>query len=292
MQHDPEASASPDRGEAESFDQHYVFDYTPVDELAAGQRWSTWGQCQPLSRGPQPWPDWVVTDDAAVDTELGVLKTGKEADVFIVERAAPFDDRTARMAAKRYRDSDHRTFHHNAAYLEGRRMPRKGGREARALAKGSSHGRAVAAGMWAWAEWERLVQLHRAGLPVPYPVQIDGTEILMELVCDPDGQPAPRLSATRPGPDLLDSLWQQLTDTLTGLAACGYAHGDLSAYNLLVAGERLVIIDLPQAVDLVANPRGMEFLHRDCRNVAGWFAARGHRGDAEELFAHAVAAAF
>ena len=51
------------------------------------QRWSTWYDVEPLCRGPEPRPDWVITDAAAVDTELGVLKTGKEADVFLLERA-------------------------------------------------------------------------------------------------------------------------------------------------------------------------------------------------------------
>lgn len=268
---------------------HFDFAYQQVGELEAGQRWSTWGNCQPLSRGPQPWPDWIITDDAAVDTELGVLKTGKEADVFLLERSAPLDDRTVVLAAKRYRDDEHRTFRRTVDYTEGRKQPKKGGREARAMAKRSSFGRSVAAGQWAWAEWEALVRFQRAGLPVPYPVQIDGTELLMELVVDADGAPAPRLAATRPDRNLLESLWVQLSDAIAGLASLGCVHGDLSAYNLLVAGERLVVIDLPQSVDLFGNPHGMELLQRDCVNVATWFRARGLEVDGEELFGEVVA---
>lgn len=59
------------------------------------------------------------------------------------------------------------------------------------------------------------------------------------------------------------------------LARAGLAHGDLSPYNLLVHAGRLVLIDLPQVVDVVANPQGPEFLARDVRVVATWFAARG-----------------
>ena len=40
----------------------------------------------------------------------------------------------------------------------------------------------MAAGQWAWAEWEALTRFWVAGVPVPYPVQIDGTEILMEFI--------------------------------------------------------------------------------------------------------------
>ena len=54
---------------------------------ADGQRWSTWGEFDIAARGPKPWPDWLITDDGAIDTELGILKTGKEADVFLLERA-------------------------------------------------------------------------------------------------------------------------------------------------------------------------------------------------------------
>ena len=289
MTQHPEAASSTDAVDA--VDSRFTFDYQEIGELGDNQRWSTWGSCEPLSRGPRPWPDWIITDDAAVDTELGILKTGKEADVYLLERSAPLDDRSVVLAAKRYRDAAHRAFHRNTSYTEGRRLPKKGGREARAMAKSTSFGKSVAAGMWARAEWESLVRFTRAGLPVPYPVQIDGTELLMEFAVDHDGAPAPRLAATRPERKLLESLWAQLYDAISGLAAIGCVHGDLSAYNLLVAGERLVLIDLPQTVDLFGNPHGMELLQRDCVNVATWFRARGLDVDGDELFGEVVARA-
>ena len=57
-------------------------------------------------------------------------------------------------------------------------------------------------------------------------------------------------------------------------------------------GERLVLIDVPQAVDVVGNPQGVDFLARDCRNVATWFAARGLDVDGDELLADLLAYAF
>ena len=103
-------------------DPAFVFDFRAYDDPDdTDQRWSTWNSVEPLCRGPEPRPDWVVTSQAAIDTELGILKTGKEADVFLVERVDPHEpDRAVVMAAKRYRDSDHRTFHRAAAYSEGR----------------------------------------------------------------------------------------------------------------------------------------------------------------------------
>ena len=53
-----------------------------------------------------------------------------------------------------------------------------------------------------------------------------------------------------------------------------------------------MIIDLPQVVDVVANPRGPEFLQRDCHNVCTWFARRGLEVDEHELFAEMLAAAW
>ena len=113
---------------------------------------------------------------------------------------------------------------------------------------------------------------------MPYPVQVLGTELLLEFIGEPDGTAAPRLAETRPGAAELAGLWDQLVTALCGLARLGYAHGDLSAYNLLVHGGRLVMIDLPQIVDVIANPRGADFLARDAANVARWFTARGLTG--------------
>ncbi len=273
-------------------DQSFVFDFVAYDELApdSGQRWSTWLDVEPLSRGPEPRPDWVVTSQGAIDTDLGILKTGKEADVFLLERADPHDPaQQVVMAAKRYRSTEHRTFHRSATYTEGRSMKRS--RDERALKRKSTFGREVAAGEWAVSEWSALVRCWQLGLPVPYPVQIDGTEILMEWITV-DGETAPRLAQTRPDRALLSSYFDQLRDALATLVQSGLVHGDLSPYNILAAGDRLVIIDLPQIVDLVGNAAGFDFLLRDCTNVCGWFARRGLDVDPQELFGELMAHAF
>ena len=289
-------SSEPLSPTTDAIDPSFVFDFKAYDEPdATNQRWSTWYDVEPLCRGPEPRPDWVITDRAAVDTELGILKTGKEADVFLLERAVD-DGRSVVMAAKRYRDTDHRNFHRNTAYTEGRRG--RDSREARAAAKGTRFGRAVQAGQWANAEWESLKLCWSLGLPVPYPVQIDGTELLMEWIAigpEDDRQTAPRLAQTRPDADLLASYFVQLREAMATMAQHGIVHGDLSAYNLLAAGERLVIIDLPQVVDLVGNPQGMDFLLRDCANVCAWFRSKGlDPGVADEhaLFSDLLATAF
>ena len=277
-------------------DERFVFDFRSYDDLEDGQRWSTWLSVEPLSRGPEPRPDWVVTSQGAVDTELGVLKTGKEADVHLLERADPHEpDGGVVMAAKRYRSPEHRSFHRAASYAEGRSMKRS--RDERALKRKSTFGRLVAASEWAVSEWAALVRFWNLGLPVPYPVQIDETEILMEWISvvdeNGDRQTAPRLVQTRPSPELLRSYFDQLTEALATMVQNGVVHGDLSAYNILAQGDRLVVIDLPQIVDLVGNLNGMDYLQRDCANVCAWFRARGlETADEHALFGELMAHAF
>jgi RIO kinase 1 len=252
-------------------------DPSEEDGPPSGDRWSSWDAAGVL-HGPEPWPDWVVTELAAVDTELGMLKTGKEADVHLVERGVPDTGRSMLTAAKRYRSADHRLFHRDAGYVEGRRV--RATRVNRAMANRTAFGRTALAGQWASAEFAALSQLWQIGVEygainVPYPVQLLGTELMMEFVGDPDGEAAPRLAQLRPDGDELADLWRQLVEAVTVLARCGYAHGDLSPYNLLVHKGRLVLIDLPQVVDVVTNPGGREYLVRDVTVVARWFAARG-----------------
>ena len=258
-----------------------------TDGLADDERWSTWDHSTPTERGPRPHPRWLVTDLAAIDTELGIVKTGKEADVFLLRRGVPtLSDssagRSCLLAAKRYRDPEHRLFHRDSGYLEGRRT--RDSRVTRATANRTAFGRQAIAGMWANAEFTALCRLYQEGIPVPYPVQITGTEVLLEFIGDADGTAAPRLAETRPDDRELSDLWDQLVTALVTLARGGFAHGDLSPYNLLVHAGTLVMIDLPQVVDVIAHPSGRGFLERDARNVAAWFAARGLRAaDPEKL---------
>ncbi len=272
-----------------SFDWNDLTYHSYADDLADNQRWSTWDTTERLDRGPEPWPAWLVTSSAALDTDLGVLKTGKEADVFLLERAVPDDpDQTCLLAAKRYRSTDHRLFHRDSGYTEGRRI--RSSVATRALAdRKSSFGRQLQAGLWVRAEWQALKRLYAAGVPVPYPVQIADTEILMEFIADGEAA-APRLHQLRPTASELVLLFDQLVAAMRTLTGLGFVHGDLSPYNTLVADAsgpepRLVIIDVPQLVDLASNPAAVDFLHRDCANMATWFTARGHAVDAGDLLA-------
>lgn len=258
--------------------------FVPAIEPEADQRWSTWLEVPPTQRGPLPLPEWVVTDAAALDTELGVVKSGKEAAVYLIERAVP-GHAGCYLAAKRFLGSERSDFHRPAVYTEGRHVTDQ--REARAIRRKTAFGRRAADGQWAFAEFQALVRAWQGGVPVPYPVQVSGTEILMEFI-GKSGMAAPRLAQSkRKGAELRDA-FDQVVGILESFIQMGYVHGDFSAYNLLDDGQRIVVIDLPQMVDVAVNPSAMDMLHRDVMNITDWFERRGLKAEPDVLYAELV----
>ena len=252
-------------------------------------------------RGPtHAWPD----GEAYEDLPRGTLKSGKEAEIFLLERR--FERSGPRILAhKRYRNlhptkgelrdegfSNGTSFRRRAMYREGWNV---GARDRRALAAGnkSSHGQQLAATLWPIQEWTWLRRAWEAGVAVPYPVERTADGILMEFIGDhADLVAAPKLAQARPGADALASAWEQLVVSLRALTAAGLVHADLSAYNLLWWEGRLVVIDLPQVVEFTTNPDAFELLHRDVANVGGWFGRRGVPVDVEALYAELVGVAW
>jgi RIO kinase 1 len=235
------------------------------------------------AHGPTPVPAWLVTSLSALDTPLGALKSGKEADVALLERAVPHGE-SCLLAVKTYRSAEHRMFHRDAGYQEGRQVRRS--RETRAMTKRTGFGRALLAGKWAVAEFGALSTLWTAGARVPYPVQILGSELMMQFIGTGDGEAAPRLAAYDADTATFTDLWHDLVSSLEVLAADGMTHGDLSSYNVLV-DDGCVLIDLPQVVDVIGNPQGMWYLRRDCHTIAEFFARRGvETADGELLAIH------
>ena len=243
-------------------------------------------------------PAWL-TAGGTNDEVLGLLKTGKEAEVFVVERRSPDRSRTAVLAHKRYRPtqvakgdleaggfSRARTFTDDAVYTAGRAFADS--RDRRAVARRSARGRRLRAGRWPREEYDALVAAHDAGVTVPYPVEFTGDGTLMQFVGD-DGVAAPRLVAARLTADELAVAYAQVLDDLAALARAGLAHADLSPYNVLWWRGRAWVIDFPQAVDLVVNPNGLDLLHRDVTTMCTWFARRGICCDAEAVFAEVLA---
>ena len=207
--------------------------------------------------GPEPAPAWVITSGDALDVERGPIKTGKEADVHLVERRDPRRrPRTSCSPPSATATPITACSTGTSGYLEGRRTRKT--RETRAMATRTDFGRQVIAQQWAATEFDTLGRLWSMGVAVPYPVQLADRELLLEFIGSADGTPAPRLAEAALTDDELAAMWEQCVDAVLALGALGYTHGDLSPYNILVDDGRVVLIDLPQVVDLVVNPQGLE----------------------------------
>lgn len=249
----------------------------------------------------RPKPDWLVAEPWT-DVNLGPVKSGKEAQIDLVERTGS-DGRSCLLALKRYvprkvtskgqleeagleRAS---AFRHDVAYREGRQFRKT--RDRRAVERMSTYGKRLLQSRWTDHEFLVTKRLWEEGVPVPYPVAYCDDEYLLEFVGDTT-KAAPQLAQARVSDDALDLVVDQIVEGMHGMVRAGFVHGDLSAFNLLWWENRVWFIDLPQAVDLAANPQGLNYLHRDVVNICGWLRRRGGDIDAEELFAELVAVAY
>jgi len=247
-------------------------------------------------------PAWL-TEGGTEDEVLGLLKTGKEAEVFIVERRTLDGDRSALLVHKRYRPSKvthkgeleelgftrARTFTNDVLYHEGRRL--RYSRDQRAVERMTDYGKHLLAERWPGQELEALQAAHDAGVTVPYPVEFTGDGMLMQLIGDAVGA-APRLVNARLTVDELAAAYVQLLDELSALTRASLVHADLSPFNVLWWEDRMWLIDFPQSVDLVNNPHGFDMLHHDVTTMCTWFARRGIDTDGEAVFASLLAEAF
>jgi RIO kinase 1 len=149
---------------------------------------------------------------------------------------------------------------------------------------GSRYGHELASRLWPMQEWAMLRRAAEAGVSVPYPVEQTDRGLMMEFIGD-QSQAAPKLAQARLSATEVASAWDQLLENLRGLTAAGLVHADLSAYNLLWWQGRVVVIDLPQAVEFVTNSDAFELLHRDVANVGDWFNRHGLEVDVEAVYA-------
>jgi RIO kinase 1 len=249
----------------------------------------------------RPEPTWLVPEPYT-EVDLGTLKSGKEAQINIVERTGD-DGRTCVLARKFYMPRGVKqkgelealglqrasTFTNDVKYREGRQFRKT--RDRRAVNVMSNYGKRLLQDRWTNHEFDVMKKLWHAGVNVPYPESFANDLFYLEYVGDLDGA-APQLNGARLQRPALERAWTQLVDGLRDITAAGIAHGDLSAYNMLWWEDRLWFIDFPQAVEIAENPSGLDFLHRDVLNVCDWFKRRGIEHDPEELFADLVGYAF
>ena len=204
-----------------------------------------------------------LVTDGLVDHVLRQLMSGKEAMVYVVQCGDEI------RCAKVYKEANKRAFRQAVDYTEGRKI--KNSRQARAMAKGSRYGRQEQEAAWQHAEVDALYRLAAAGVRVPTPYNFHEGVLLMELVADANGEPAPRLNDISLSAEVARQYHAMLIRQVVRMLCAGIVHGDLSEYNILVDADGPVIIDLPQAVDAAANNNASRMLERDVDNLAEYF---------------------
>jgi len=204
-----------------------------------------------------------LVEDGLVDQVLRELMSGKEAKVYVVQCGNEI------RCAKVYKEANQRSFHQAVHYTEGRKV--KNSRQARAMEKGSRYGRKEQEAAWQHSEVDALYKLAGAGVRVPHPYGFYEGVLLMELVADEHGEPAPRLNDLQLSEDQAREFHAMLIRQVVLMLCAGIVHGDLSEYNILVDHKGPVIIDLPQAVDAAANNNASRMLERDVENLANYF---------------------
>jgi RIO kinase 1 len=202
--------------------------------------------------------------EGLVDEVIRQLMSGKEATVYMVRCGEEI------RCAKVYKDIKQRSFRKNASYQEGRKT--KNSRQARAMEKGSRYGRQMQEEAWQSAEVDALYRLAAAGVCVPQPYICHEGVLLMDLVTDADGHPAPRLNDIELTAEQALEFHARLLNQVVRMLCAGIIHGDLSEYNILVGSDGPVIIDLPQAVDAAGNSNASAMLERDVANLASYFS--------------------
>jgi RIO kinase 1 len=204
-----------------------------------------------------------LVEDGLVDEVIRPLMSGKEAAVYVVRCGNEI------RCAKVYKEADQRGFKQSVLYQEGRKT--RNSRRARAMEKGTRYGRQEQETAWQNAEVTALYRLAAAGVRVPKPhIFVDGV-LLMEMVADAAGNPAPRLNDVTLTADEAREYFELLIRQIVLMLCDGLVHGDLSEYNVLLGATGPVIIDLPQAVDAASNNNAAMMLERDVANMAAYF---------------------
>ncbi len=205
-----------------------------------------------------------LLEDGVIDEVLSRLKSGKEADVWLVRH------REEVLAAKVYKERSLRSFKNNSGYKEGRTV--RNTRTQRAMDRGSRFGQEAAEEEWKSAESDALHKLHAQGVRVPAPVLFYEGILLMKLVLDAEGRPAPRLIDVAFEPAAAAEVYADLRAQAVRMLCSDLIHGDLSAYNVLMAAEGPTIIDFPQVISAAQNSTAAEFFQRDIENLRTFFA--------------------
>jgi RIO kinase 1 len=207
----------------------------------------------------------TLIDYGVIDEVLRPLMSGKEARVYLVRLGDEL------QVAKVYKSSINRSFHKRSIYTEGRKT--RNSRDQRAVNKRSRHGKAIDEEAWRSTEVNMIYRLQRAGVRVPKPHCFESGVLVMEMITDLDGSPAPRLGEVKLDVESAHEIYKHLIQEVIRMLSAGIVHGDLSDFNILLGSDGPVIIDFPQSVDTAHNNSARDLLLRDVQNIHDFLVA-------------------
>jgi RIO kinase 1 len=216
------------------------------------------------------------------------VKAGKEATVYVCS-AHPSTGREW-IAAKVYRERSQRSSKNVGQYQQGRGMLDEDGnsgesrswRQGKSVSASSKRGKAAVQTSWLMHEFVLLQTLHAKGADVPEPIEHGENALLMEFIGD-GAEASPTLNDVVLEASEAQPLFERVMFNVELLLELGWAHGDLSAYNILYRDGRIVLIDFPQVVDCRNNPRAREIFERDVERVSQYFESAGFSADPKSL---------
>lgn len=197
------------------------------------------------------------------DVLYGAVSTGKEANVFC---AANEIGNFVAIKIYRIATTDFKTMYR---YLAGDPRYRQVPHERRRIIFS-----------WTSREFKNLQRAHRAGVPVPRPIDCEKNVLAMEFLGE-NGLPYPRMKDT--APENPSRAYQILLESVKRLYhEARIIHSDLSEYNVLLSPDP-ILIDFSMGTEL-GNPMAREYLRRDLQNLARYFRKLGvETPEAEEL---------
>lgn len=200
-----------------------------------------------------------LVEQGLIQEVIRPLRSGKEAQIYLVH--ADGEERVAKV----YKETHQRSFKHRSQYTEGRTV--RNTRDQRAMRRQSNYGKKREESAWRSSEADIIYLLHAAEVTVPEPYNFVENVLIMALVRDAKGLPAPRLADVQLKPAEAQKVFDHLLAETVRMLCAGVVHGDLSEFNVLMSGDGPVIIDFPQAVDAAKNRNAKKILLRDVANL-------------------------
>jgi RIO kinase 1 len=191
---------------------------------------------------------------------ISSLKTGKEADVYIVQSNKKL------LALKIYRQNT--KFSSRLEYLN---MNLLKSRTKRAITNHTHKGSQMTQGIWTANEYNSMQKLYEDGAYIPKPLAMTNNSILMEYIGDKDS-PAPRLVDVKLTQADAYEVFNKVLVNLEIFLRNNLVHGDLSEYNILLWNKNPIIIDFPQMLLLGNNQNAFRMLSKDINNMHSFFS--------------------